>query len=228
MTTARIRLAEHDWEPVPGLPGRLPPGEVLLWQGKPQWWALAKRAFHVRKIAVYMAVLLAWRVVGGVLDGEPAGAIAASFVWLLPLAAAGVALPALLAWAYARSTIYTITSKRVVIRSGVAVPMAVNLPFAQIGNAALAVHRDGTGDLPLAMTAETRMSILQLWPNVRPWRLRRPEPMLRAVAEGRKVGEILAAALRGEVEEAGASARVLATPAADVGGGLRRPAPAAV
>lgn len=215
MTRPRVRLLEHDWEPIPGLPGRLPPGETLLWQGKPAWWALAKRAFHVRKIAIYMALLLAWRVVAGVLEGEPAISIATSFVWLVPLALAGVGLPALLAWVYARSTIYTITSRRVVIRSGVAVPMAVNLPFAQIGNAALAVHKDGTGDLPLRMTGETRMSILQLWPNVRPWRLSRPEPMLRAVPEGRKVGALLAAALRGEVDEAAAAVRVVATPTSD-------------
>lgn len=226
MTKIRVRLTEHDWEPIPGLPGRLPPGEVLLWQGKPAWWALAKRAFHVRKIAIYMALLLLWRVVAGVLDGEPTGAIAASFLWLVPLALAGVGLPALLAWIYARSTIYSITSRRVVIRSGVAVPMAVNLPFAQIGKAALAVHKDGTGDLPLTMTGQTRMSILQLWPNVRPWRFTWPEPMLRAVPDGKSVGALLAAALRGEIDTAAATVRVVAPPAAEPAD-VRRAAPAA-
>ena len=32
-------------EPVPGLPGHLPPGEVVLWQGRPDAWRLAREAF---------------------------------------------------------------------------------------------------------------------------------------------------------------------------------------
>ena len=44
-----------------GLPERLPEGETLLWQGRPSWRQLALRAFHVREIAIYFALLLAWR-----------------------------------------------------------------------------------------------------------------------------------------------------------------------
>ena len=29
--------AEHEFEPVPGLPETLPEGESMLWQGKPGW-----------------------------------------------------------------------------------------------------------------------------------------------------------------------------------------------
>jgi hypothetical protein len=50
---------EHEWEVAPGLPSALPPGERVVWQGPPDWRSLAVHAFHVRKIAVYFALMLA-------------------------------------------------------------------------------------------------------------------------------------------------------------------------
>ena len=50
---------EHEWEAAPGLPSALPAGEHVVWQGAPDWRSLAVQAFHVRKIAVYFAFMLA-------------------------------------------------------------------------------------------------------------------------------------------------------------------------
>jgi len=47
-TAVRPTFSEHDAEPVPGLPGPLPAGEALLWQGRPSFEGLAKRALHLR------------------------------------------------------------------------------------------------------------------------------------------------------------------------------------
>jgi len=58
---------EHELEAAPGLPEPLPPGERLLWQGRPDWRQLARDAFHVDAIGVYFALmillqaLLSWR-----------------------------------------------------------------------------------------------------------------------------------------------------------------------
>ena len=49
---------DHDSRAVSGLPEPLPAGERMIWQGKPDWRALALRAFHVRKVAIYFGVLL--------------------------------------------------------------------------------------------------------------------------------------------------------------------------
>ncbi len=54
-----------------GLPGQLPPGETILWQGAPHWRALARDAFHVRGVAVYFALL----AVVAVVSGAPTGAM---------------------------------------------------------------------------------------------------------------------------------------------------------
>lgn len=190
-------MIEHDREPVRGLPEELPAGERLLWQGGPRWQALAVRAFHVRKLAAYCGVLALWRVATGLYDGQAAGDLLVSLLLLIPFTVAALGIPVGLAWLYGRSTVYTITNRRVVIRSGVALPMALNLPFGLIGSAALRAFPDGTGDLPLALAGSNRIGFIYLWPNVRPWRLARPEPMLRAVADARRVAEILAQALAG-------------------------------
>ncbi|MEJ2299801.1 MAG: PH domain-containing protein, partial [Woeseiaceae bacterium] len=66
-------IPEHGREPVPGLPAYLPPGEEILWQGKPNWKRFAVRALHVRKLAFYFAALLAIRLVVQPESGSHAG-----------------------------------------------------------------------------------------------------------------------------------------------------------
>jgi hypothetical protein len=65
-------MNEFEHEPVRGLPEKLPAGERILWQGTPSWRALAIRAFHARKVALYFAALVVWRLALAWHDGEPA------------------------------------------------------------------------------------------------------------------------------------------------------------
>ena len=46
-------------EPLRGLPEPLPAGERILWQGAPDWRALAVDVFHVRAVWIYGALLIA-------------------------------------------------------------------------------------------------------------------------------------------------------------------------
>lgn len=189
-------MAEYEYEPVPGLPERLPPGEALLWQGAPCWQSLALHAFHARKVALYfialLLLLLGWKLTGAASLIETLGGA----LWLVALGAVAVGLLVLLAWATGRATLFTITSQRVVMRFGVALPMAINLPFSQITTAGLRLYPDGTGDLPLTMTGSVNTSYFILWPYARPWWVSRPQPMLRAVPDAARVAETLAAALK--------------------------------
>jgi hypothetical protein len=186
-------VSEHEFEPVPGLPERLPEGERILWQGSPDPKALALQAFHIRKVAVYFAILMAGSFAAGIIDGEAAAAASLSALGLVPVAAAGLGLIALLAWLTARATIYTITNRRVVLRFGVALPMALNVPFTVIESAALRIHPGGSGDLPLALADGQRIAWLVNWPYVRGGR--RSQPMLRAVPEAARVATLLGEAL---------------------------------
>lgn len=189
-------MAEYEYEPVPGLPERLPPGETLLWQGAPRWQSLAVHAFHARKVALYfialLLLLLGWKLTG---EARLIEALRGA-LWLSALAIVAVGLLALLAWATSRATLFTITNRRVVMRFGVAIPMAINLPFSQITTAGMRLFSDGTGDLPLTMTGPVNASYIILWPYARPWRMSPPQPMLRAVPDATQVADILAAALK--------------------------------
>jgi hypothetical protein len=188
-------LTEYECEPVPGLPERLPVGEELLWQGAPRWQSMARHAFHARKVVLYFIALLLLRLVWELTGGTPLPKALAGALGLAVPATLAVGLLALLAWVISRAALYTITSRRVVMRFGVAIPMTVNLPFAQIANAALREHGDGTGDIPLTLSAQVRASYLVLWPFVRPWYFSPPQPMLRAVPDATTVARILGSAL---------------------------------
>ncbi|MEJ1159235.1 photosynthetic complex putative assembly protein PuhB [Prosthecomicrobium sp. N25] len=178
-----------------GLPEALPEGERLLWQGRPATLPLAIEAFHLRKVAAYFGLLLAWRFGSRLHDGLPAGEALAYAAWILPLAAGALALIAILAFATARTTIYTVTSRRVVLRIGVALQMTVNLPLSIVESAAVKRRADGSGDIALRLEPGVRAAYLVLWPHVRRWRFTRPEPSLRSVPDVAGVADLLSEAL---------------------------------
>jgi hypothetical protein len=190
-------MSEYEYEPIRGLPVELPADEKILWQGSPRWQSLAVHLCHVRSITLYFAVLMAWRVVVTVSDGRPASDALETIAWLAALLGVVVAFLGVFAFLAARTTIYTITTRRVVLRYGIAFTKAVNVPLRIVQSASLRTHADGSGDLPLALSGPDKIAYLILWPHVRPWRIKSPQPMLRAVGEPKAVAEILASALAG-------------------------------
>jgi hypothetical protein len=81
----------------------------------------------------------------------------------------------------------------------------MNIPLSRITNAALKIHRDGSGDIPLGVADGKRVSYLLLWPHIRPWRLRAPEPMLCALPDAAIVAARLSEALGGQPAPAAAA-----------------------
>jgi hypothetical protein len=180
------------------LPASLPVGECVIWQGKPSFKGLALRSFHVREVAIYFGVLLAWRLWSNWSHGMQTGDAVISALWLIAPAISAITVLAGLAWLFRRAACYTITSKRVLFQFGVALPMTMNVPLSKIANAALKIHRDGSGDIPLGVSDSKRVSYLLLWPHIRPWRLRAPEPMLCALPDAAIVAAKLSEALGGQ------------------------------
>jgi hypothetical protein len=185
---------EHEFEPVRGLPEVLPAGEQMLWQGSPDWRTLARRAFHVRKLVVYFAALVALRVAVVASGASTAGDLLVAALWMLLLGATAIGLMTLMAWLSARATVYSITDRRVVMRIGIVLTLTFNIPFKRIEAAGLHLDANGTGDLPLTLSGEDRIAWLHLWPHARAWRLARPEPMLRCVPQAADVARLLAQA----------------------------------
>jgi len=188
----------HDdfaFEPVRGLPAALPEGEALLWQGAPDWRALAIRAYHARKVAVYFAVLVLVRIAFGINDGTAAASVALSCLWIATLGSIATGTLALLAFLSGRMTVYSVTSARVLIRHGIAVPMTVNIPFTAIQSANLKRFANGTGEISLVLAADQRIGYLVNWPNVRPGYFAQPQPSLRALQDPAQTADVLSRAL---------------------------------
>lgn len=200
--STRAVFSEHDSEPVHGLPGVLPAGEHLVWQGAPEWRSLALNAYHVRSLTLYFSLMVLAR--GGylLLEGDSLFDALTGMVGPAIFAAIALAIMTGIAILSARSTVYTITSKRVVIRQGIALESTINLPFAVIESAALKLRRDGSGDLALTLLKPHRVSYIWLWPHVRPWHLLQPQPSLRALADAETAGERLSRAFNSAVPEA--------------------------
>ena len=192
---------DFDFEPVPGLPAHLPEGEHMLWQGKPTWSGLANQVMHVKLVALYCAILLGWIVASGLYDGLGVFGVLQSLGVPVLIVTALFTILLGIAFGLARSTIYTITNRRVVMRFGIAMPITINLPFSKIETAALKRHADGTGDIPLALKGNDRLAWLHLWPHARPWRMSKPEPMLRSLQAADKVATLLADAMAKELPE---------------------------
>ena len=167
---------EYEDEPIPGLPGRLPPGEAIIWQGTPDWRGVARGVFHVRLVAIWFLIVAGFAFMAG-------GTGVVGALTTLAVALLGLGLLAVLARAQAKSTIYTLTNKRMVLRFGVALPKCVNVPLSLIGTADAKPAGAGVVDVSLTPTVRFPLAYLQMWPHVRPWKFGSPQPMLRAVPD---------------------------------------------
>lgn len=198
-------MTEYEDEPIRGLPGYLPEGEEIVWQGAPDWRVLARSAFHTRWIAAYFAALALYGVASGSLLG--AGITVGAGV-------ACIALLYLLSWAIARTTVYTLTNKRVVLRIGVALNACFNVPLKLVSNAEFRPLDKGHGDIALSISSG-RIGYALLWPHARPWKLKEPQPMLRALPDAQKVAEMLvkARAAIGPIAKVDAPVEAPAAPA---------------
>ena len=196
---------EHEFEAAYGLPEPLPKGESILWQGAPDLADLAVRVFHLKKIAVYFVVLMAVR--GSYLYslGGDNLTILAGVLLVAGLGLAAMAALGLLAWLTARTTAYTLTDQRVVMRIGIVLTLTFNLPLKRIETAGLLLTGKGYGDIPLALSSGDRIGWINLWPHARPWRLAKPEPMLRCIADAQTFATTLQNAWTNATGKASAS-----------------------
>lgn len=180
-------MSEYDHEPTRGLPAELPPGETIIWQGAPDWTRLALSALHIRLTALYFALIGSMAAIRG-----DAGTALAMALFALAL----VSFMVLFAYGVGRTTVYTLTNKRIVLRIGVALNKCINIPLSEIETANLKVLAGDTGNIVMTLKGLPRMGYVMLWPHARSLRVIRPQPMLRAVPEAERVAQLLFQAVR--------------------------------
>lgn len=131
---------EHEWEAAPGLPSTLPEGEHIVWQGSPDWHQLAIHAFHVRKIAIYFALMVGLQLTHLWGEGLEGRELFVPIVVSVSLAVLALALLTTCAWFAGKSSLYTFTNKRVVMRIGIVLTLTFNLPYRRIAGALSLIH----------------------------------------------------------------------------------------
>jgi hypothetical protein len=202
-------MNEHDYEPIPGLPAPLPADETILWQGAPDWKTVARRVMRLPLVLVWFVFLTMWGVASRVTDGTPFGQFVISASELVLLAAIALGLLGALAWLTARTTLYTITSRRVIMRFGIALPISIQIPFATIQRAELREWQNGAGDIAISLLPGERIGYLVLCPHARPWTLARAQPSFRSIADAATAARILGRALAASTSQ---PARAVSTP----------------
>lgn len=175
-------MSEYDNEPVRGLPAVLPDDEHIIWQAAPDWVQLVKAALHIRLSALYFGLIVIWAVSRGDMNTAVAVSVLGTVV---------LAMFTLFAWGVGRTTVYTLTNRRLVLRVGVALNKCINLPLSQIDSANLKMLADGHGNIVLDLKGAPRLGYLMLWPHARSLRFVRPQPMLRAIPDARNVAAML-------------------------------------
>jgi hypothetical protein len=177
------------------LPSGMEHEENLLWQGAPSWRQAAIRIWHVRLVAAWFTIL---SLDGATLPFRGLAAPAqtlADEARLCVIAMAAIGLVLLLAWMTTRTTLYTITDRRIVMQFGIALRARLEIPFAAILHVSMKVHADHSGDIALRLRPHQRAGFAKLYPYVRAWSLLAPEPMLRAVPKAASLGAALARAM---------------------------------
>lgn len=175
-------MSEYDYEPIRGLPEELPENEHIIWQGAPDWKSMAIHGLHMRLTAIYFMVIFAVAVY----RGDTGTALAT-----LGFGAVAIGLFTLFAWGVGRTTVYTLTNKRLVLRIGVALNKCINLPLREIESANLKTLSGGHGNIVLSLKGLPRIGYIMLWPHARSLRFVSPQPMLRAIPDATKIARLL-------------------------------------
>jgi Bacterial PH domain len=182
---------EHEFEAEFGLPERLPKGERILWQGSPDTKTILAKVFHIKFLSIYFGLLLAYRLVTGLRDGEPVATMLSSVLMIVALSGLGLGLISLIGYLIASTAVYTITNKRIVMRIGIVLNMTFNFPLKRIESADCGFTKEGSGDIYLKLSKGTKIAIFHLWPHARPGKWSTPQPTLRCIKNCTEVAQIL-------------------------------------
>jgi hypothetical protein len=217
-------MAEHEVEPVPGLPERLPEGEHILWQGAPRWQSVLRNVFYAPYLTGYFGLLLAWRFAAILHDGGSVGQATVALLTVLPIPITAILLLVLLSWLVQRTTLYTVTNRRVVMRVGIALSITFNIPYRLIESVGMRRNGDDSGDIALQMSGPDSIAYMHLWPHARPWHFSQPQPQFRAVKDPGVIAEMIANAIKTtEKQQADAAKQAI-----DRGGNVSQAAPSLV
>jgi len=187
---------EYEYEAQLGLPSALPKDEEILWQGSPRFGTVAKNVFYIRIVLIYFIGLITLALIDGYQENLSAKQLLISMSWMLMMSLIAISLLVFLAFCTVRTTVYTITNRRVVMRIGVVLTKTFNLPLSKIESADVINQKNHIGNIALKVESSTKIALFHLWPHARPWQIAHPEPMLLGLSQVEDVAQVLIQAWR--------------------------------
>lgn len=187
---------EHEFEPEYGLPETLPVGERILWQSGPSAVLVFWSVFWGRFLLAYLGLMLLLR---GSFIWSDTGSVAqtlAAVSWLGALFTVALILFGWLSWLIAKTTVYTLTNERLVLRIGIVLNLSFNIPLRRIQSADVRQRGNGAGEIAITLHPDDKIAYPHLWPHARPWHLANPQPMLRGLTKVAPVAKLLEDAWR--------------------------------
>jgi hypothetical protein len=174
---------------------------VILWQGEPDFATTALRTIHLRTIGCYFAILGVTGIYSRLASGTPVTTVAIAISQFAALALGAIVILTVFAWLVSKTTVYTITNRRVVLRFGVALPITIQIPFKEVIEASVKRFANGAGDVSLTVQGKQRIGYLLLWPHARPWKYTSAQPTFRGIANVNEVAALLGRALAASAEQ---------------------------
>jgi Bacterial PH domain len=164
---------------IEGVADPLPPGENILWSGKPDVWKFTFRTMRLWWVMAWFFGLACLRAYHALMGGGDLIAMISAAAGQLPLAVFSIGLLSGLGVVMARTTTYVISRQRLVFQVGVALPITFNVPLRFIDSAAVRLRQSHYGDLVLTLRSGSCVKALALWPHCQGWGKDSVKPVMR-------------------------------------------------
>jgi hypothetical protein len=178
----------------------IPEGENIIWSGKPDFKSITLRAFGLKYLLFYLLISFVFFSIRSGIIVEPIKLIT-SFVPYLLSGILICCIVSLFSYFQVRNTVYVVTDKRVVIKTGVALIFMLNVPFEKISEINRQILGDGSGNISFKLISGKRVPFFASWPSVRPWYFSNPEPTFRYVADADLVATDISRAAASKIHQ---------------------------
>ena len=178
----------------------IPENEEVIWHGRPNLRRFSLSALGLRYLMLYLLIISITTFSSNFGNLTLLLFLQMMFPYIISCCLAGIIL-VVIGISQVIPTVYVITSKRIIIKSGLALIFMLNVPFDKVANIDKKVFNDGCGDISFKLIGNKRIPFFAGWPSVRPWYFNDPEPTFRCIPDVDVVAFKLTSAAQSRISE---------------------------
>ena len=189
-----------DKSPPKDILGAIPENEDIIWYGRPELRRFCLSALGLRYLLLYLLIVALFNLSSNFGNFSFFIYLEIMVPYIISCFLATVLL-VIIGISQVMPTVYVITSKRIIIRSGMALIFMLNVPFDKIANIDKQIFKDGCGNISFKLINNKRVPFFASWPSVRPWYFNNPEPTFRCISNVDVIALKLADAAQSRISE---------------------------